>query len=115
MPLISSSYRAPNLLRNPHLNTIYAAWCRKVPLNLSRERIELADGDFLDIDWSSKQSDKLVIVLHGLEGHAGRPYVKGMIRWFNQAGWDGLGINFRGCSGEPNRYLKTYHMGATDD
>ncbi|MBL0712323.1 MAG: alpha/beta fold hydrolase [Desulfosarcina sp.] len=41
--------------------------------------------------------------------------MKGMVRVFNRAGWDALGINFRGCSGTPNRRLRSYHSGATDD
>ena len=41
--------------------------------------------------------------------------MKGMARVFDRAGWDALGINFRGCSGFPNRRLRSYHSGATED
>ncbi len=117
MPLIKhSTYKAPPLLRNGHLNTIYAGAFRSVrDLTYERERIHTPDGDFLDLDWSTVSSDRLVIVLHGLEGSAQRPYTRGMIRYFNQNGWDGLGMNFRGCSGEPNRLLRSYHVGETSD
>lgn len=117
MPVIErSDYRPAPLFRNPHVNTIYAALFRRVPdLRYERERIATADGDFLDLDWSIQDSDRLVIVVHGLEGSADRPYVRGMIRYFNQRGWDGLGMNFRGCSGEPNDCLRSYHMGETAD
>ncbi len=30
-------------------------------------------------------------------------------------GWDALCWNFRGCSGEPNRLLRSYHSGLTED
>ena len=117
MPLIErSDYRPAPLFRNPHVNTIYAALFRRVPgVRYERERITTADEDFLDLDWSKLGSDRLVIVLHGLEGSADRPYVRGMIRHFNRGGWDGLGMNFRGCSGEPNDCLRSYHMGETED
>ncbi|MBR9923028.1 MAG: alpha/beta fold hydrolase [Bacteroidetes bacterium] len=116
MPLVRpSNYKAPSILRNPHFNTIYAALFRKVELDYERERIFTTDGDFIDLDWAVIGSDKLIIAIHGLEGHSGRPYIKGMLRYFGQKGWDGLGMNLRGCSGELNHRLETYHMGATDD
>ena len=60
-------------------------------------------------------SDKLVIVLHGLEGSADRAYVRGIIKIMNDHQWDGLGFNFRGCSGEVNRQIRSYHSGETED
>ncbi len=117
MPLIEpSTYRAPLGFRNPWTNTIWPALFRKVKgVHYERERVELPDGDFLDLDWSRVGSRRLVIVLHGLEGNARRPYVMGMVRAFNRAGWDALGFNFRNCSGTPNRLLRSYHIGATED
>lgn len=117
MPLLlKSTYRPPVFLRNGHLNTIFAGAFRKISnVSYERERLDTPDGDFLDIDWSKVGSEKLVIVLHGLEGSADRPYTLGIIRHFNRHGWDGLGMNFRGCSGEPNRLLRTYHVGETGD
>lgn len=38
-----------------------------------------------------------------------------MARALQNAGWDVLVWNFRGCSGEPNRALRSYHSGATDE
>src|SRR5262245_58458959 len=52
---------------------------------------------------------------HGLEGSSNGQYVRGMVRAFNRRGWDALALNFRGCSGEPNRLLRSYHSGATED
>src|SRR5262245_25997766 len=80
-----------------------------------RQRLELADGDFLDLDWSRVGSTRVVVVSHGLEGNSARPYVLGMVRAFNRRGWDAVAWNFRACSGEPNRLLRLYHSGATED
>ena len=117
MPLIrESDYSVPFYLTNPHLQTIYPSLYRKVAgVQYTRERFILSDGDFIDLDYSKIGSKKLVNVLHGLEGSADRPYVRGIVRIFNENGWDGLGVNFRGCSGEHNLRPQTYHSGETGD
>lgn len=89
---------------------------RKVEgVQYQRERINTPDDDFIDLDWSSVDAKRLVIVLHGLEGNADRPYVRGVVKMANKKGWDGLGMNFRGCSGETNRTFRSYHSGDTED
>lgn len=114
MPIISSTYKAPWYLINRHINTIQPALFRKVTgVHYHRERIETKDGDFIDIDWSANERKQLIILFHGLEGSSQRPYMKGMVRIFNHNNWDAVAVNFRGCSGEPNRLLTSYHMGAS--
>jgi predicted alpha/beta-fold hydrolase len=109
-------YSPPFLLGNGHIQTIYPVLFRKKPpLFYTRERIETFDNDFLDLDWSTRNNKKLVIISHGLEGNSTRNYVKGMARAANEGGWDALAWNYRSCSGEPNRKLRSYHNGATDD
>jgi len=80
-----------------------------------RERITLADGDFLDLDWLDRGSRKLVVLTHGLEGDSRRTYVLGMARIFQQNGWDVLAWNCRSCSGEMNRAQRMYHHGDIED
>lgn len=80
-----------------------------------RERLELTDGDFVDLDWLKAGSRRLAVLCHGLEGDSGRPYMRGMARSLGAAGWDVVCYNFRGCGGEPNRTARSYHSGATDD
>ena len=118
MPLIKSNYQKPSHLINAHWETIIPAVFRKVNgIDYRRERIDIFDGDFLDLDWSdtNSKSNQLVIVTHGLEGDTQRPYIKGMVKIFNQAAWDVLAWNHRGCSGEPNRLKRFYHSGSTED
>ena len=120
MPLLAvSTYRPTALLANGHLQTIAASTLRRVPdVRYQRERLELPDGDFLDLDWSlagDAPAGRLGIISHGLEGDSNRPYVRGMARALNQAGFDALAWNYRGCGGETNRLLRAYHLGDTDD
>lgn len=117
MPIIESTYKPPFQFKNGFIATVYSGLIRKVDLFQERERIETRDQDFLDLDWSyaQKKSDSVIILLHGLEGHAQRPYVTGSAKLFNQNGVDAVGVNFRGCSGEDNRFYNSYHSGATND
>ncbi len=118
MPIVKSTYNPPKLFKNGHFSTLYSATIRKVSkLNLIRERITLPDGDFLDIDWSRtpKNEGKVLISLHGLEGHAQRPYMLGICKLFNEKNWDVASVNFRGCSGETNELYRSYTGGTTED
>lgn len=104
-------------LSNPHLQTLWSTLCRQSKyLPLERERLELPDGDFLDLDWYGKNRvAPTVVVLHGLEGSIQSPYARGMMQAIYQHGWRAVFMHFRGCSEEPNRLLRSYHSGETED
>ncbi|HNR73874.1 MAG TPA: alpha/beta hydrolase, partial [Cyclobacteriaceae bacterium] len=90
------AYRAPAILFTNHLETIYPALLRTVHgVAYSRERITTPDDDFLDLDWLNNQSQKLVILSHGLEGNSQRAYIKGMAKIFSMHGYDVLAWNYR--------------------
>lgn len=116
MPIISSQFHPPPLLRNGHAQTILPVLLpRLVRVSFERERLELADGDFLDLDWVRRSRNRVAVLLHGLEGSSTQTYIRGMAAALDAAGWDVLAWNFRGCSGEPNRLLRAYHSGETGD
>ena len=116
MPVIQSSYKAPFYLRNKHLSTIIPSMFRKVyGVDYVRERIATPDDDFLDLDWVENGSDRLMIVLHGLEGSSERHYSKGIVKHFVDHGWDGLAWNARSCSGEMNKQPRMYHHADISD
>jgi uncharacterized protein len=121
MPLVTpSTYVANPFWGNKHLQTILPSLTRKVRnVKFERQRIEIYDGDFLDLDWlknpSNLNTKKLAIITHGLEGSATKSYSLGMSKMFFQAHYDVLAWNQRSCSGEPNRLLRFYHAGATQD
>jgi predicted alpha/beta-fold hydrolase len=119
MPILSApTINTPILQWNGHIQSIYPSLFRQVPFAYARrERLELPDGDFVDLDWSSaeKTTDRLVIITHGLEGDAGRHYVTGMAKLFVANGFDALGWNCRSCSGTMNRLVRFYHHGDAND
>ena len=76
------------------------------------------DGDFVDLDWldvPATADAPLLLVLHGLEGSCRSHYVHGLLECGRRHGWTGVVLNFRSCSGEPNRLPRFYHSGDTDD
>lgn len=116
MPLLPSTYRAPWGLRDGHRQTVLGAFRPAPALRYQRERLETPDGDFLDLDWLAAGTPRpLVVISFGMEGHAQRPYVRGMAAAFRAAGWDALVWHYRSTSGEPNRKLHFYHSGLVED
>ena len=116
MPLTSSPYEPPPWLRGGHLQTLYPRLVRTVDFEYDRRtRIDTPDGDFLDLDWRRRGRRRVAVLSHGLEGSTARSYMRGMARALARDGWDVLAWNLRGCSGTPNRRLRTYHSGATED
>lgn len=116
MPIIESRFRPPWYLRNCHVQTILpalvAAGAKPV---FRRERIELPDGDFLDLDWIESGHKRLAILCSGLEGNSRDAGMLRLARSFATGGWDVLSWNYRGCSGVLNRLARSYHSGATED
>ena len=106
-------------LKSAHGQTILPTLLRRdISMELRHERLDLADGDFVDLVWADKKlSTKapLVILLHGLGGSIQSAYVKGLMQQFNLWGWRSVLMHFRGCSGEPNRLDRAYHSGETGD
>jgi predicted alpha/beta-fold hydrolase len=119
MPILPKpAYNASHWQFNGHMQTIWPSVFRKVAFQYQqRERLELPDGDFIDLDWAraAAANKKLVIITHGLEGDSRRHYVLGMAKLFFEEGYDVLGWNCRSCSGEPNRLLRFYHHGDAGD
>jgi hypothetical protein len=102
--------------RSPHCQTLWPHLFRRRPsLTLRRERLELPDGDFLDLAWSGPERGPLVLVLHGLEGSLRSHYAASLIDGLVRSGLGVVFMHFRNCGGEPNRLPRSYHSGETGD
>jgi hypothetical protein len=105
-------------LPGPHVGTVYASVARPFPRpRFRRERWELPDGDFVDVDRleGAKRNAPVLLISHGLEGNSRASYVRGLAAAASRRGFAVAAWNFRGCSGEPNRLLRQYHSGDTGD
>ncbi|MBR4219928.1 MAG: alpha/beta fold hydrolase [Victivallales bacterium] len=107
MPLIQpSSYKAPFLLGNRHIQTILPSYFRKADNSVTydRETFIAPDKEPFLLDWArvpEGKSDKLLIISHGLCGHTRRHYALSMVKAFNTIGWDCLAWNYRGTGPSP--------------
>ncbi|PHI27907.1 hydrolase [Budvicia aquatica] len=105
---------------NPHIQTLLPRlFRRKIKQQPVWQRLELPDGDFIDLAWSedpqqARHKPRLV-VFHGLEGSFYSPYAHGLLDTCKDLGWLCVVMHFRGCSGEPNRSPRAYHSGETSD
>ena len=97
------------------MQTLYPAlWAYKPPVNYTRERWELPDGDFVDVDYTptpSTTNTPLIVLLHGLEGSSHSHYARALMQQVMARDYLGVVVHFRGCSGELNRLPRAYHSG----
>ncbi len=110
------SYAPARWLPGPHLMTIFARLAHRPRAFTARtERLELDDGDFLDLDRHGDPDGPTVVVLPGLESSSRVPYVLRMVSAARERGLSVVAVNLRGLSGEPNRLPRRYHSGETGD
>lgn len=115
------SFAAPWWMPGGHLQTVWRKLQKTPQLLRHRRRIELRDGDFIDVDIEtpgtvlSDPLKPLVFLLHGLAGSADSPYVLAMQHELSAQGYESVAMNLRGCSGEFNRLAVAYHSGCSND
>lgn len=114
--LYSSKFRPRWWLRNPHIQTLWAAKVQRTPTPVTtRERLQTPDGDFLDLDWNAITDGPTVIIFHGLTGSVKSHYARSLIDYLTRQNIRTVFMHFRGCSGEPNNTQGSYHSGHTID
>jgi len=112
-----AGFQTPIWLRGPHAQTVVGRAVRSAcRFSYARRRVETPDGDFLDLDGVAEPaSGPIVLILHGLEGSSRSGYVAHTCSLLIARGARPVALNFRSCSGEPNRLLRSYHSGETSD
>ena len=111
--MLARAYSPPRFFSNAHLQTIYGSLLApRPPITYRRERWDTPDQDFVDVDFIDGPDEAPWLHLfHGLEGSSHSPYARHLMHWVRRLGWRGSVLNFRGCSGEPNRLPRAYHSG----
>lgn len=94
---------------------MYRPLFMKGSIDYDRERLYTWDNDFIDLDFSKVGSKTLAVLIHGLEGSSSSSYITATIKHLNDKYLDAVCFNLRGCSGEDNNLLATYHSGKTED
>jgi len=119
---ISDNFRPPLWLQSRHLQTLGGRFFRRCAwTSYERKRIDLEDGDFIDLDFDQSEeffrdaSRGNVLIVHGLEGCSYSGYVLTTIRHLRNRGFGCVAMNLRSCSGEPNRTPQFYHSGQSID
>jgi predicted alpha/beta-fold hydrolase len=113
--ITQSPFRPAWWLPSPHLQTMWPSLARRRPRPaLTSRRIELSDGDFIDLAIGDGDGPRVLIV-HGLEGDMESHYAGSLVARLAREGFVPVFMHLRGCSGEPNRLDRSYHSGATED
>jgi hypothetical protein len=102
---------------NTHIHTVIPSQFGEIKqVDVTRVEIETPDDDFLELDLL-KIYDKapVVALFHGLEGSSERFYIRNLMFDLQQAGFNGVAMNFRGCGSRLNRQPRFYHSGETGD
>ena len=118
---ITDKFKAAWWLPDGHSQTLWRKFSTTKTVHQRRQRVELDDGDFIDVDWADAVSvneskeKTIVFILHGLCGCSSSPYILDLQALLNENGIASMAMNFRGCSGEINRLARAYHSGVSED
>jgi predicted alpha/beta-fold hydrolase len=116
-PYFTTPFVPARGLQSPHAQTLLGALRRPTEgPPTRRERWVTPDEDFLDVDvLPAAASAPTVVLFHGLEGSSRSGYMLQMLRAAAARAWGAVAVNFRSCSGEPNRFARSYNAGDTAD
>lgn len=124
-------------LPDGHSQTLWRKFRPELVLTQHRQRVELPDGDFIELDWakqvaadgsrentnsldnavvhSAAEGEHLIILIHGLCGCAQSSYIVSLQKELLKSGINSVAMNLRGSGNVVNRLARAYHSGASDD
>ncbi|MFI4876173.1 MAG: YheT family hydrolase, partial [Blastopirellula sp. JB062] len=116
-----SGYRPHPFLRGPHLQTILGAYWtgRSVPYAAQPHFVTLADDDKIVLHddcppgWNA--GDRTALLIHGLGGCHGSPYLVRIAARLNAIGVRTFRMDLRGCGAGAKLAKKPFHAGCSDD
>ncbi|MFK7863467.1 MAG: YheT family hydrolase [Pseudohongiellaceae bacterium] len=121
---LQSSFKSAWWLPEGHTQTLWRKFTASNEIKHRRQRVNLKDGDFIDLDWhepensnsiSSRHYSAIAVLIHGLCGCSLSPYVVALQKQLAQEDIASVAINLRGCSGEENNLARAYHSGVSED
>ncbi|MCG6941028.1 MAG: hydrolase [Thiohalocapsa sp.] len=116
--IVPSDFQPAWWLPGAHAQTLWGSLARRAApasrLPLTRRRVELADGDFIDLAVGA-ETGPAVLIIHGLEGDLRSHYAGALVRRLRREGFRPVFMHLRGASDEPNRLDRSYHSGASAD
>ncbi len=117
MSFMNKLFSPPWWATSPHIQTILPFIFKVTKPVTFRQRQELPDGDFIDLDWlgQAQNGEPILVVVHGLEGSTESHYVRRILTEAKKAKITAVVHHHRGCSGEPNRLARSYHSGDVND
>ncbi|KAI4312693.1 hypothetical protein MLD38_037494 [Melastoma candidum] len=107
---------------NRHVETIFAAFFRKLPeVRFKRECLRTPDDGSVALDWVSGDDGRLppdsplLVLLPGLTGGSDDTYVRHMLIRAQNKGWRVVVFNSRGCADSPVTTPQFYSASFTGD
>lgn len=116
----TDSFRPAPGFRNPHVQTLLGTTMRGPRPQVERhvEWWPTPDGDGLRVHLTDlpHPAAPVAVLVHGLEGSAGSPYILGLTGHLRERGFGAVAFDHRSCGGGGiNRAPRLYHTGETGD
>ena len=113
-------FKSHSLIRGGHLQTIFSVGrTEKPPPGTVQHRIELPDGDSIVLHENCpaawKKRDASLLLVHGLSGCHGSPYMIRLANRFVKQGWRVFRMDMRGCGAAWGLAQQLSHAGRSDD
>ena len=104
-------FKAHRLFKNPHVQTCLPTFLSRMKplLPFIIEKIDLPDGDSIEMGRLGLSTAPAILLMPGLEGDVTSPYIQSVGKILQQAGWQVLVMHYRTCGHTINLQPKSYN------